>query len=69
MTFVVSLVTARHNGIGEGEERRCVAALVAQAFEVQLVLVVEHRLETTSRDITVGLTVDGIAHGHVVGRD
>ena len=38
-----------------------------EALEVQRVLVVEHRLEARPADVALGLAVDGVADGHVVG--
>ena len=38
-----------------------------EALEVQLVLVVEHRLQARAADVALGLAVDGVAHRHVVG--
>ena len=40
----------------------------AQAFEVELVFVFEHRFETGARDVAFGVAVDRVADGHVVGR-
>ena len=65
---LVPLVVAGGHGVGEGEERRVRAAGVAQAVEVQLVFVVQHRLQARPADVAVGLAVDGVADRHVVGR-
>ena len=67
VALVVALEAAGHDGVGEGEERGRVAPLVAESLEVQLVFVVEHRLQATGRDVSVDFAVDGVAHGHVVG--
>ena len=45
VALVAAPVAARDDGVGEGEERRVVAALVAEPLEVELELVVEHRLQ------------------------
>ena len=66
---LLPLVAPGHNSVGEGEERRGVAALFTQALQVELVLMIQHRLETSGRHVPVGLAVDGVAHRHVVSRD
>ncbi len=68
VALVVPLEAAGHHGVGEGEERRAVAPGVTQAVEVELELVVQHRLQPGHGDIPVGGAVDGVADGHVVGR-
>ena len=69
VALVAAAIAAGHHGVGEREERRVVAALVAEPVQVELELVVEHRLEPAHRDVAVGLAVDRVADGHVVGRD
>ena len=69
MTLVVAVEAACRDGVGEGEEGRRVAAALAQALAVELVLVVEHRLETLAADVALARPVDRIAHLHVVGGD
>ena len=68
VALVAAAVAAGDHGVGEGEERRVVAALVAEPLEVELELVVEHRLQPALGDVAVGLAVDGVADRHVVGR-
>ena len=41
VAFVAALVTARDDGIGEGEERRGIAAAVGEALDVELELEIE----------------------------
>ncbi len=40
-----------------------------QALEIQLLLVVEHRLQTLATHVARARAVDGVAHLHVVGGD
>ncbi len=61
-------VTRRH-GVRESEEGRGVTAGVAQALQVQLVLVVEHALQALARDVALGVPIDGVTDGHVVSGD
>ena len=68
VALVAAAVAAGDHGVGEGEERRVVAALVAEPVQVELELVVEHRLQPTLGDVAVGLAVDRVADRHVVGR-
>ncbi len=37
-------------------------------LEVQRVLVVEHRFQPLPANVAIALAIDGVAHGHVVGR-
>ena len=60
---------ARRDGVREREEGRRVAAGVAQSLQIELVLVVEHALQALARDVALGVPVDRVADGHVVGRD
>ena len=41
----------------------------AEPLDVELELVVEHRLEPPARDVALGLPIDGVAHLHVVSGD
>ena len=68
VALVVPLIAAGHNGVGEGEKRRSIASTVTQPVDIELILVVEHRLQPTHRYVPIGFAVDGVAHGHVVGR-
>ena len=68
VALVAALVAARHHGVGEGEEGGRVAALVAEPVDVELEFLVEHALQPADGDVPVGLAVDGVADGHVVGR-
>ena len=63
------LVAAGADGIAVGEEGGIIAALGSESFGEDLILVVEHGLHAFSRDVSTGFTVDGVAHGHVVGRN
>ena len=69
VAFVGPLVVAGGNRVGKGEEGGGVAAALLQAAEVQGVLVVEHRLQPRPADIALALAVNGVADGHVVGRN
>ena len=68
VALVAALEAARHHGIGESEERSVVAAALAEPVEIELKLVIEHRLQPVARHIALGLAVDRVAHRHVVGR-
>ena len=48
VALVGALEVARRNRVGKGEERGRVAAAFAQSVQVQLVLVVEHRLRAAA---------------------
>jgi hypothetical protein len=69
VALVVPFEAARDDGICESEEGARVAALVAEPFEVQLVFVIEHRLQTTGGDVPIDLALDGATDRHVVGRN
>ena len=62
------LIAAGHHGVGEGEERVVVAPLLVEPLQVELVLVVEHRLQAPPADVALGLAVDRVADRHVVRR-
>src|SRR5206468_3763991 len=62
-------IAPRHDGIGESEERRVIAALRGEPFYVEIKFVVEHCLQPIARNVAVDVTVDGVAHLHVISRD
>lgn len=62
------IVGAGADRIAEGEERSGGASLGAEAFHEDVEFVGEHGLEAFAGDITRAGAVDGVAHGHVVGR-
>src|SRR4051794_26961262 len=68
VALVPAAVTPGHHGVGEGEERRLVTTLLAEAVEVELELVIQHRLEPALGDVAVRLAVDRVADRHVIGR-
>lgn len=69
MTLVRAVIIPGGNGVGEGEKSGGVAAISFQAFEVQVLLIFEHGLETILANVALTFAVDGIADLHVVGRD
>jgi hypothetical protein len=69
VALAVVLITAGADRVAEREEGRRRAAPGAEAFEQDRILVVEHRLQTPGRDISLRAAVDGVAHGHVIGGD
>jgi hypothetical protein len=68
VALVAAPEAARHDGVGKGEERRPVTALVAEPVDVELEFLVQHALQPAGRDVPVGLAVHGVADRHVVGR-
>jgi len=64
-----SAEAARLDGVGEDEERRGVATALAQALEIQAVLVLEHALQALAADVALAAAVDRVADRHVVRRD
>ncbi len=66
MAFVAAFVAARGDGVGKNEKFGCGAAFCVQAVVLQVVLVVEHCLQTRAADVTIGRSVNRIAHDHVV---
>ena len=69
VTFVRAPEALRGHGVGEREKRRRLAARFLQPLDVQLILVVEHRLEPRAVHVTLGVAVDRVTHRHVVGGD
>jgi hypothetical protein len=67
VALVAAVEAPRHHGVGEGEEGGRVAPAVLQPRDVELVLMVEHRLQASHGHVPIGLAVDGVADGHVVG--
>mmetsp|Transcript_71301 Transcript_71301/g.119342 ORF Transcript_71301/g.119342 Transcript_71301/m.119342 type:complete len:501 (-) Transcript_71301:394-1896(-) len=68
VTFVVLPVLLGHDGVGKREEAR-VGALGAEGLLQFLVLCIDHLLQSLQRHESVAVAVEGVAHGHVVGRD
>ena len=62
-------MAARGDGIGEYEEACGIAAPGFEAFEHELVLVLEHDLEALAADVAIAVAVDGVADDHVIGGD
>ena len=69
VALVVALEAASHHRVGEGEEGGVVPSPVTQPREIQLVFVVEHRLQAFLADVARGVAVDGVTDLHVVRRD
>jgi hypothetical protein len=69
MGLVVGLEVEGGHRVGEHEERRVGAPGGGQALDEEPVLVVEHELQPLLGNIARRLAVDGVAEGHVVGRD
>ncbi|MEI9998563.1 MAG: hypothetical protein WDO13_05045 [Verrucomicrobiota bacterium] len=69
MALVRAEIIARRHRVGEGEERRRRAALLAQPLAQQLHLVIEHVLQPRLTYVALALAVDRVRKRHVVGRD
>ncbi len=67
VAFVGAFVIPRRDGIGEREKGGGIAAASGEAFDVQILLVVEHVLESLTADVARSFAVDGITDLHVVG--
>jgi hypothetical protein len=67
--LVLRLVGAGRHRVGEGKEGAFRTDLLVEAFDEQVVLVVEHLAETLTTDEAGALPVDRVGEGHVVGRD
>ncbi len=65
--FIVLLKTARRHGVGENKKGADAAELLVQAFDQQVVFVIEHGLEAGSAHVAIRRTVNRVAEGHVVG--
>src|SRR6266480_3714096 len=68
VAFVAAAVAPRHHGIGKGEERSVIAALFPKPLHVEIEFAVEHRLQPIARYVTLGVSIDSVAHFHVVSR-
>src|SRR4029434_5855345 len=68
VALVSPAIAPGHYGIGESEERSVIAALRPEALDVELKFVIEHRLQPVARNVAVRVSVDGVAHLHVVSR-
>ena len=66
VTFRATFVAACFDRVGEREERARLAADVGQAFQVQCVLLIKHRLQPFAADVTLRAAVDRVAHLHIV---
>ena len=69
VAFVATLEGAGRRGVGEDEEPRPVTPHAVEPLVKESVLMVEHLLDPLPRNIPLRLAVDGIADGHVVGRN
>src|SRR6266436_6447338 len=69
VTLARAAEAQRLHRVGEREERGRIAAALAQALEVEAMLVVEHALESLPADVALALAVDGVADRHVVSGD
>ena len=65
--FLVSGETAGGHGVGKRKERGLVAARLIESLDQEVILVVDHRLQTLAADIAIRRTVNRVAHRHVVG--
>src|SRR5439155_9880965 len=68
VAFAGATIAPRHHCIGESEERSSIGALLPQPLHIEIKFAVEHRLEPVARNVAVSVTVDGIAHLHVISR-
>ena len=66
VALVSAAIAPRYHSVGESEERSVVAALLAEPFHVEFKFAVEHCLQPAARNVSLGVTIDGIAHLHVV---
>jgi hypothetical protein len=69
MGVVLPRITARHHRVGKNKKAGRRAAFLLQAFQQQRVLVVQHGFQPLAADIAIGMAVNGVADGHVVGRN
>ena len=69
VTLVGAVIVASSDRIGKGEESSGVAARGAEALNVETVFMIEHALKAFAGDITLAMTVDCVAYGHIVRRD
>ena len=68
MRFAGSIVRAGRDRVCEDEEARLAAALIVEALDEQLVLILEHRDQPLLADVALTRTVNRIRKRHVVGR-
>ena len=64
---VVPRITARHHRVGKDKKPGRRPAFFPQPFQQQPVFVIEHRFQALAADVTIGVAVNGVADGHVVG--
>ena len=69
VALVAAAVAAGHHCVGEREECVLVPTVLAEPGDVELELVVEHRLQPVHRDVAAGLAVDRVTDCHVVRGD
>ena len=62
-------ITARHHRVGKNEKPGRRPAFLRKPFQQQAVFVIEHRFQALAADVTLGVPVNGVADGHVVGGD
>ena len=68
VAFVAAAIASRHHRIGESKERSSIAALLPEPLHVEIKFAVEHRLQPAARNVAVSVSVDGVAHFHVISR-
>src|SRR5436190_13702827 len=68
MRFAAMFKTARSDRVGKNEKCLFGAEFLVEAFDKEIVLMVEHRLKTNAANVTVGGSVNGVAERHVIGR-
>src|SRR2546421_7238666 len=67
MRFAAMFKTARRDCVGKNEKCFFGAEFLVEALDEQIVLVVEHRLETNAANVTVSRSVNRVAECHVIG--
>src|ERR1700756_3380557 len=68
MALVGAAIAPGDYGVGENEERSIIATVLSQALHVEPKFMIEHRLKPTARNVSVSVSVDGVAYLHVVSR-
>src|SRR4051812_19444025 len=63
---VAAFVSARLDGVGENEKAGARSSLLLEALLHELILVIEHVLQSLPGDVAFRVAVNGVTHGHVV---
>src|SRR5262245_27384186 len=69
LAVLVPRIASRGNRVGENEEDASIAAPWPEPFEKELILALEHRLESLAAHVAVARSIHRVAHRGVVCRD